>query len=231
MNDQRIKVTAIADNAFRKDKKLTTVRIGKYVRSIGKNAFAGCVKLKSVKGGTKVITIMDNAFSGCRALKTFPVMNSLQKIGANGFNGDKALSKFTLAKAVKSIGKNAFKGCAGLKTVTVKTEKLTTKNVGANAFKGINKKAIFKCPKKQMKKYKTLFVKKGAPKTCKFMYWQRSSLMAGEIPSISSIQTNILPLCRCTMTMDLFYGTMLRNLKEEQHGTAGGEHSEYHFPQ
>ena len=128
----------------------------------------GCPKLKTVKGGAAVTNIKDGAFSSCKVLKTFPAMGKLQKIGANAFKGDKALPKFTLAKSVNSIGKNTFNGCAGLKTITVKAEKLTSKNVGAGAFKGINKKATFSCPKKQLKAYKKLFVKKGAPKTCKF---------------------------------------------------------------
>lgn len=168
VNGQPIKVTAIADSAFKGNKKLTTVTIGKNIKTIGKNAFANCAKLKTVKGGAAVTTIKDGAFSGCKVLKTFPAMNKLQKIGNNAFKGDKALAKFTLAKTVTSIGKNAFNGCAGLKTITVKTEKLTNKNVGASAFKGINKKAAFKCPKKLLDDYKSLFVKKGAPKTCKF---------------------------------------------------------------
>ena len=168
VNGRELKITAIADKAFQKDKKLTTVTIGKNVKTIGRNAFAGCAKLKIVKGGAAVITIKDSAFSGCKALKTFPAMNKLQKIGANAFKGDKALVRFTLAKSVNSIGKNAFNGCAGLKIITVKAEKLTSKNVGTGAFKGINKKATFKCPKKQLKDYAKLFVKKGAPKTCKF---------------------------------------------------------------
>ena len=168
VNGQTVRVTAIADKAFQKNGKLTTVTIGKNVKTIGKNAFANCAKLKTVKGGANVVTIKDGAFSGCKALKTFPAMNRLQKIGANAFKGATALAKFTLAKTVTSIGKNAFNGCAGLKTITVKTEKLTNKNVGAGAFKGINRKATFKCPKKQLKNYTTLFVKKGAPKSCKF---------------------------------------------------------------
>ena len=43
------KVTAIAPNAFKNNKKLTTVTIGKYVTKVGKNAFKGCKKLKTVK--------------------------------------------------------------------------------------------------------------------------------------------------------------------------------------
>ena len=43
------KVTAIAPNVFKNNKKLTTVIIGKYVTKVGNNAFKGCKKLKTVK--------------------------------------------------------------------------------------------------------------------------------------------------------------------------------------
>ena len=139
-----LKVTAMGDKALTKDTKVVSVNIGKNVKTIGKAAFGGCTKLKTVKGGAAVTAIKDDAFSGCKALKNFP------------------------AKTVTNIGKNAFNGCSGLKAIAVKTEKLTDKNVGAGAFKGINKKAVFKCPKKKLKEYAKLFVKKGAPKTSKF---------------------------------------------------------------
>ena len=38
----------------------------------------------------------------------------------------------------------------------------------SGAFKGINAKATIKCPKKKLKDYQKLFVKKGAPKTVTF---------------------------------------------------------------
>ena len=165
---QSIPVTAIADKAFQNNKKLTNLTIGKNVRKIGKNACQGCVKLKTVKGGAGVTEILASAFSGCKVLKTFPVMSKLQSIGASVFLNCKQLPKFTLGAKVKAIGKNAFKGCAALKTITVKTAKLTAKNVKAGAFKGIHAKAVFKCSKKQKAAYAKLFRKVGAPKTCVF---------------------------------------------------------------
>ena len=42
------KVTAIADKAFKGNKKLTTVTIGRNVKKIGKEAFAGCRNLKKI---------------------------------------------------------------------------------------------------------------------------------------------------------------------------------------
>ena len=162
------KVTEIAAKALYKDTKVTTLSIGKNVKTIGKSAFASCSKLKTVKGGAAVTAIGDIAFSGCKVLKTFPALSRLKTIGANAFKGCVKITKFTLGAAVKKIGKNAFNGCKALKAVTVKTTKLTGSNVGAGAFKGIYKKATFTCPKSKLKAYAALFVKKGAPKTCIF---------------------------------------------------------------
>lgn len=80
------------------------------------------------------------------------------------------LNKVKIGKktyTVTSIAKNAFKGCKKLKKVTIKATKL--KSIGKNAFKGIYKKATFKVPKKQLKKYKKLIKKKktGFKKTMK----------------------------------------------------------------
>lgn len=80
------------------------------------------------------------------------------------------LNKVKIGKktyTVTSITKNAFKGCKKLKKVTIKAAKL--KSIGKNAFKGIYKKATFKVPKKQLKKYKKLIQKKktGFKKTMK----------------------------------------------------------------
>ena len=163
-----VPVTSISAGAFSKNKKLKTVTLGKNIQVVGKNAFLNCTALTTVKGGAKVIEIGDSAFKGAKALKTLPAFAKLQTIGKNAFQGCVALKKFTLGAAVAKIGKNAFSGCKALATITVKTVKLTQKNVGAGAFKNISAKATFKCPKKKLKDYAALFVKKGAKKTCKF---------------------------------------------------------------
>ena len=167
-NGRTYKVTEIDEDACGGMKKLTMLIIGKNVKTIGKRAFDGCVKLKTVKGAAAVTSIKDSAFSGCKALKTFPALKKLTSIGASAFKNCVKLTGFTLGEKVKSIGKNAFYGCKALKTVTVKTVKLTGSSVKANAFKGIYARATFKCPSGMKKTYKKLFVKKGAPSTCKF---------------------------------------------------------------
>ena len=89
------KVTAIADNAFKNCKKLTTVRIGTNVSRIGKRAFNGCKNLKSVKINSKKLTkksIGTSAFKGISSKAVIRVPKSklktyksyLKKSGVNG---------------------------------------------------------------------------------------------------------------------------------------------------
>ncbi len=132
-------VTSIADNAFKGNKKLTKVKIGKNVLQIGNNAFSGCSKLKQITMGSNVKIIGNNAFYKCVTL-----------------------SKIIIPVKVIKIGKKAFYGCKKLKLITIKTSKLSNTRVGNNAFKGIYPKAKVKVPKKKLKSYKALLKKKGA---------------------------------------------------------------------
>lgn len=85
-------------------------------------------------------------------------------IVANAFKNCKKLKKVTIGTNVNSIGKRTFYGCSKLRTIKVKTSKLTGSRVGKQAFKGLNKKAVIKVPKKQLKAYKRLFRAKGVGK-------------------------------------------------------------------
>lgn len=138
------KITAIEANAFKNNKKITKVNIGKNVTSIGKNAFSGCKKLKTVTLGAEVATIDDKAFYKCESL-----------------------TKITIPAKASKIGKSAFYGCKKLKNITIKTTMLTSKNVGSKAFKGIPKNAKVKVPKKSLKTYKKFLYKKGLNKKAK----------------------------------------------------------------
>ena len=52
----KLKVVAVADKAFYKDRKLTTLTVGKYVETIGAKACYGCEKLKKVIIRTSKLT-------------------------------------------------------------------------------------------------------------------------------------------------------------------------------
>ena len=77
------------------------------------------------------------------------------------------MKKAVVGKKVKSIGKAAFSGCKKLRSVTLKTAKLTSGKVGSGAFKGIHAKAVVKVPKSKYKSYKTMLKKKGLPSKVK----------------------------------------------------------------
>ena len=129
------KVTKVADNAFKKNSTITSVKIGENVTEIGKSAFSGCTKLKTVKLNSNLTKINKNAFYGCKTIKSI-----------------------IIPKNVKEIGTNAFYGCKNLKQVTIKSTKLT--KIGSRAFKGIKSSARFKVPSKKYNAYKKLLKNK-----------------------------------------------------------------------
>ena len=68
-------VTAIADNAFKSNTKLTSVTLPKTVTSIGASAFEGCTALKTVTLSDNVSTIGRAAFKNCTSLETMKISN------------------------------------------------------------------------------------------------------------------------------------------------------------
>ena len=97
------KVTKIADKAFRKNTKLTTLTIGNNVTSIGKNAFEGCKKLKTVTIGTKVKKIGAGAFLNCKKLSSIKILSSkITSFGSKSFSGIAAKAKVNLPASKKA---------------------------------------------------------------------------------------------------------------------------------
>lgn len=90
-------------------------------------------------------------------IKAKGITYKVTAIGTKAFNGNKKLKKVTIGAHIKKISNNAFFKCPALKTVTVKTMKLTKKTAGKKAFKGVNKKMVIKVPKKMKKAYVKMF--------------------------------------------------------------------------
>ena len=96
------KVTSIADNAFKGNKKLKKVVVGSNITSIGKNAFAGCTSLTSITIGKNVTKIGKNAFTGCKKLKSITIKTkklTTKTVKKGAFNG---ISKKVVVKVPKS---------------------------------------------------------------------------------------------------------------------------------
>lgn len=139
MHGVTYKVTSVAGKAFKDNKKITKVVIGKNVTSVGTSAFSGCTKLTSITLPAELTTIGEKAFYKCTALTSIVIPSKVSKIGKQAFGGDKKL-----------------------KTITIKTTKLTSKNVGDKAFSGIYSKAVIKVPKSKLSAYKKLLKSRGA---------------------------------------------------------------------
>ena len=138
VNGITCKVTEISANAFKNNKSLKSVTIGRNVTVIGTNAFYGCKKLSKVSGANGIVKIGHRAFANCSSL-----------------------SKMTIPGSVTSIGKQAFCNCKKLRSITIKTSTLSGKTVGLKAFAGTYKKPTVKVPAKQMKVYKKLLKARG----------------------------------------------------------------------
>lgn len=90
-------------------------------------------------------------------------------IASNAFKSNKTLKTVTIGANVKTIGKKAFYGCKNLKTLVVKTTKLTSKSVGASAFTGSYAKMTVKVPAKKYNAYKKLLRSKGVNKKASYI--------------------------------------------------------------
>lgn len=82
------KVTSIADNAFKNNKKLKKVTIGSNVTSIGNSAFRNCTALKKVVIPAKVKQIGKKAFYNCKKLQSLAIKAkklTAKTVGAKAF--------------------------------------------------------------------------------------------------------------------------------------------------
>lgn len=167
------KVTSVAKNALKNNKKLQKITISGNVSDIGAGAFQGCTALKTVKMGSKVTSIGDKAFYGCKKLSSLTIGKKVSAIGKSAFQNCTALKKVTIPDKVKKIGGKAFSGCKKLTGITVKSKKLTEKNVGSKAFEKAGssnyKKVKVTVPAKKYAAYKKLLKKKGLSKKAKIV--------------------------------------------------------------
>ena len=113
-------VTAIGNEAFRKNKTIQSVTIPAGVTVIGHYAFHNCSNLTSVTIPNTVTSIGDYAFTGCSKLTSATIPASVTAIGNSAFYACSSL------KTVKYYGttepeaySNVFGGCSSLFFVQV----------------------------------------------------------------------------------------------------------------
>ena len=100
INQQVYKVTSISRNAFKGNKKLKAVTIGKNIKKIGANAFSGCKKLKNIKITSTQLT--------------------KKSVGKNAFKGIDKKAVIKVPKKKLKAYKNILKGKGQAKSVKIK---------------------------------------------------------------------------------------------------------------
>lgn len=143
-----VKVRRIGPGAFNNCKKLTKMKISKFVKVIGYHAFTGCSNLKKIDNRAAIEEIGNSSCGGIyiplkKGLKTigrsafcgYPgknliLPNTLESIDETAFSGAKC-KKIVIPDSVTSIGQAAFNNCSNLETLKI-SKKL--KDIEGSAF-------------------------------------------------------------------------------------------------
>ena len=138
---------------------------------VGDTVTSGNVKYRVIDAQKKLAEAYGVDSRRARTLKVAAAVTisgekvSVTSIAANAFKGMKKLEKVTIGTNVSRIGKNAFSGDGKLKSIQIKSKKLTS--VGKKALKNISAKAVIKVPKSKKKAYTSLLKGKGQKKSVK----------------------------------------------------------------
>lgn len=134
--------------ATSKPKAGTKVTVGGNQYTVTKVCFE--VRFSKAKAGIKALSIP-------ATIKYKGVTYKVTAIGANAVKGNKKIKSATIGANVKSVAAKAFNNCPNLKTVTIKSTKLTKKTASKKSFSKVNKKMVIKVPKKVKKTYAKIF--------------------------------------------------------------------------
>ena len=110
-------VTAIGEELFRGEKKLTAVILPPTVVSIGWWALRDCVSLKEIRAEGPLKEIGYRAFSGCTSLTSVDLPETVEHIGEAAFWGCSALKRIRLPEKIRVLRNRTFYGCRHLTDV------------------------------------------------------------------------------------------------------------------
>ena len=128
-------------------------------------------KVTSSRSSSRTVTFIGNKVKTSVTIPTTIKIKGatykVTEISTNAFKNNRKLKKVVIGQNIVKIGKNAFYGCKKLTSVTIKSSRLTLKNIGKNAFKNTSSKATVKVPKKQKALYNQILKKRGLNKKAK----------------------------------------------------------------
>lgn len=149
-------VTKIGDRAFGECSGLSSVTIGRGLKSVGFDIFRGCNNLKAVSYnaedcrneyhrelfpssvetvilGNNVRKLPEYMFKGCKNITSISIPNSVETIGLYAFSDCSGLQRLVLPNSVKSIEMYTFYNCSGLTSLVIPNSVIL---IGHEAFSG-----------------------------------------------------------------------------------------------
>lgn len=140
INGTVIKVTGIAENAFKGKVKLQNgsdeflgIELSEFITEIEPSTFTGCSALKYIDL-KNVTSIGSNAFSGCSSLKTTKLNDNITYLGENAFENldallvyasNKSVAEATVNSGAKSIALIISEKCNNLEDVDLEVPEST----------------------------------------------------------------------------------------------------------
>lgn len=117
------KITEIGKDAWKNNKNLKKIVLGKNVKTIGAGAFSGCSKLQTVVIGKNVSKIGKKAFYKCKKLKSITIKSTKltnKNVGSKAFKGIHAKAKIKVPKSKQSAYKKLLKAKGAGSKVKIK---------------------------------------------------------------------------------------------------------------
>lgn len=113
-------ITSIAASAFASSgNRLTSLKIGKYVKTIGERAFYNCSFLESVTLPDGLESLGQRAFQSCRSLTSITLPEKITKVEDYTFSYCRSLKEVNFKGYVTEIGNYAFSDCDGIEVVNI----------------------------------------------------------------------------------------------------------------
>jgi hypothetical protein len=109
----------MANDAFYRCGKLTSVTISSNIKSITSYAFGYCTNLTSVVIPENLTSIANNAFYTCFRLPDVTIPNTVTNIGNAAFASCGSLTNVNIPASVRTVDQSAFDSCTNLVKATV----------------------------------------------------------------------------------------------------------------
>ena len=136
-------LTSIGERAFSYCSSMTSIALPTSLTSIGGSAFYGCSSMTSIELPAGLISIGERAFSYCSSMMSIALPTGLTSISGSAFHGCSSLTSIELHAALTSIGDGAFYDCSLMGSIELPAS-LTS--IGDHAFQGCAALTSIKLP-------------------------------------------------------------------------------------